>query len=211
MLVLALVLLLVLIGTDTAEVVPVLAEVVELTPAALCGGIWTTRPVTSSWSVDSPFAAASCATLNPSCAAIELSDSPGMIVCWKKAEAEAGAIIVAAATSGIKNLALMAGDCRREPRLARHLQATFQHARFSSFVPTARIRRRRGRLGQELAQAASELPGNIRRPSSSVNGSASSRTRFSTAARRSADIGSRAPLTICERSTVSDQYSSKLS
>lgn len=114
---LVLVLLLVLIGTDATEVVPVLADVVELTPAALCGGIWTTRPVTSSWSVDSPFAAASCATLNPSCAAIELSDSPGMIVCWKKAEAEAGAIIVAAATSGIKNLALMAGDCRREPRL----------------------------------------------------------------------------------------------
>ena len=133
-------LVLVLTGTVPAvalEAVPLPTDAVELTPAALCGGIATTRPVTSSWSADIPFAAASCATVNPSCAAIELSDSPGVIVCWKKAEAEAGAISVAAATSGIKNLALMAGDCRRQLPSARHLQATFHHARFSSLTPTA--------------------------------------------------------------------------
>ena len=78
-----------------------------------------------------------------------------MTVCWKKAEAEAGAIIVAAATSGIKNLALMAGDCRRAPGYESHCKRRFSMQDFRS---TAR-RRRRGRLGQELAQAASERPG----------------------------------------------------
>ena len=145
MLALVLALEVVLAGTDAAEVVPVLAVVAELTPAPLCGGIATTRPVTSIWSVEIPFAAASCATVNPSCAAIELSDSPGVIVCWKKAEAEAGAISVAAATSEINNLALIAGDCRPQPAVRRHVQATFQHARFSSLTATARNRRGHGR------------------------------------------------------------------
>ena len=66
----------VLTGTVVPAVSVVPAEVVGATTLPPCGGIWMVEPASSWVSGESPLAAASESTLNPSWAAIELSDSP---------------------------------------------------------------------------------------------------------------------------------------
>src|SRR5436190_805096 len=68
------------------------------TPAELdCGGIRSVVPEVSWEEGEMPFAAASSATVTPSAAATELSDSPGVTVWGKAADAAAGETSIAAA------------------------------------------------------------------------------------------------------------------
>jgi len=66
----------VLTGVLLAETPALGAETAEL----VCGGIINVDPSISCELEDRPFAAASCATLRPSVAAIDDSDSPGVTV-----------------------------------------------------------------------------------------------------------------------------------
>src|ERR1700759_3276667 len=65
---------------------------------APCAGIWIPLPAISCAVGETPWAAASCATLRPSAAATEESDSPGLTTWTKSADADAGTMTATAET-----------------------------------------------------------------------------------------------------------------